>query len=178
MPSEFSIPERQSARLLIVDPQGRLLLFRYADGRTPPFWATPGGQLLPGETYEQAAVRELAEETGFNAPLGPLVRTREEVFAAGDVDTARWTEHYFIVLAPGGNVDPSGWTEEERRNIVASHWWSLADLRSAGEPVLPTWLPEALASVLADSKVNTSDPLLAGEQGATPNRPHGLVCDE
>jgi len=152
--SDSPVPERQSARLLIVDPQGRLLLFRYADGRMPPFWATPGGQLLPGETYEQAAVRELAEETGFDAPLGPLVRTREEVFAAGDIGTARWTERYFAIHAAGGDIDSSRWTEEERRTIVAAHWWSLAELRSTAEPVLPDWVPEALASLLAATEVS------------------------
>jgi 8-oxo-dGTP pyrophosphatase MutT (NUDIX family) len=45
----MTLPQRSSARLLILDPDGRLLLFRYEDAREPPFWATPGGQLLPGE---------------------------------------------------------------------------------------------------------------------------------
>jgi ADP-ribose pyrophosphatase YjhB (NUDIX family) len=145
-----AIPERRSARLLIVDPADRLLLFRYHDARHPPFWATPGGQLLAGEAYEQAAARELAEETGFAAPIGPLVRTREEVFAAGDHAPARWLERYYVVWAPGGTPDRRGWTAEERRTIRAARWWSLAALRGAEEPVLPAWLPDALASLIAD----------------------------
>lgn len=34
-------------------------------------WTLPKGKLDPGETHEQAAVREVAEETGFAAELGP-----------------------------------------------------------------------------------------------------------
>lgn len=79
----MDLPERRCARLLILDVTGRLLLFRYDDGRETPFWATPGGQLLPGETFEQAAAREFAEETGFAAPVGPLVRTRDGVRGRG-----------------------------------------------------------------------------------------------
>ena len=142
-----AVPERRSARLLIVDPTDRLLLFRYHDARQPPFWATPGGQLLAGESYEEAAARELAEETGFAARVGPLVRTRDEVFAAGDDGPARWLERYYVVWAPGGTPDPRRWTPEERRTIRAARWWSLVELRSAEEPVLPACLPDALASL-------------------------------
>jgi 8-oxo-dGTP pyrophosphatase MutT (NUDIX family) len=34
-------------------------------------WTLPKGKLDPGESHEQAAVREVAEETGFSAELGP-----------------------------------------------------------------------------------------------------------
>lgn len=149
---EPAVPERRSARLLVVDPGGRLLLFRYDDGRVPAFWATPGGQLVGAESYEEAAARELAEETGFAAPVGPLVRTREAVFAAGDVGPARWTERYFLVRVPGGEPDRGRWTAEERRTIRASRWWPLAELRTSGEPVRPAWLPDALASLLAGAE--------------------------
>jgi ADP-ribose pyrophosphatase YjhB (NUDIX family) len=149
--AEPSIPERRSARLLIVDPVGRLLLFRYDDGRVPAFWATPGGQLVGVESYEDAAARELAEETGFAAPVGPLVRTRDEVFAAGDLGPARWIERYFLVRVPGGAPDPRRWTAEERRTIRGFRWWTPAELRACDEPVRPAWLPDALASLLPDA---------------------------
>ncbi|MDP8922778.1 MAG: NUDIX domain-containing protein [Chloroflexota bacterium] len=54
---------RRSARLLVLDPDDRLLLFRIEDAslREPVLWITPGGGLEPGESYEQAARRELAD---------------------------------------------------------------------------------------------------------------------
>ncbi|NWN18266.1 NUDIX domain-containing protein, partial [Escherichia coli] len=62
------LPDRPTSRWLIVDVQGRVLLFRfdYADGPLAGtgFWATPGGGCDPGETYADAARRELFEETG------------------------------------------------------------------------------------------------------------------
>ena len=86
--------ERPSSRLLVIDPLQRVLLFRFEHKQGPlagqQFWATPGGALDPGESYAQAACRELLEETGllvddpgpevsqriatFQMPYGDLVR--------------------------------------------------------------------------------------------------------
>jgi 8-oxo-dGTP pyrophosphatase MutT (NUDIX family) len=67
---------RPTARILVADPEGRVLLFsaREADGER--WWFTPGGGVHRGETVLAAAVRELFEETGYAATeseLGPVV---------------------------------------------------------------------------------------------------------
>ena len=62
---ESALESRRSARLMIVSPGARLLLFRYEDEHQAAFWATPGGELLTGESFVDAAQRELFEETGF-----------------------------------------------------------------------------------------------------------------
>lgn len=41
-------------------------------------WNLPGGSMKPGETPEQAAVRELFEETGIKVPQKDLVRLGSE----------------------------------------------------------------------------------------------------
>jgi 8-oxo-dGTP diphosphatase len=63
---------RLAGRVIALDPDDRVLLFRYDDG--PPngrHWCTPGGGLNDGEDYPAGARRELAEETGWtDVPLG------------------------------------------------------------------------------------------------------------
>src|SRR5258708_35812358 len=58
---------RPAGRVILLDPDDRVLLMRYDDG--PPngvHWSTPGGGLEPGEDYASAAQRELSEETGWH----------------------------------------------------------------------------------------------------------------
>ena len=55
---------RDTARLIVRDPEGRVLLFRFTPDNRAPFWATPGGAVDPGETHAQAARRELMELHG------------------------------------------------------------------------------------------------------------------
>lgn len=68
---------RPTARVLLVDEDERVLLFRgESDADGSGFWFPTGGGLEPGETPQQAAVREVLEETGQRIELGPEVWTR------------------------------------------------------------------------------------------------------
>src|SRR5215510_4446834 len=58
---------RPAGRVILLDPDNRVLLMRYDDG--PPngvHWSTPGGGLNQGEDFAAGAARELAEETGWH----------------------------------------------------------------------------------------------------------------
>jgi 8-oxo-dGTP diphosphatase len=60
------------AGAIVRDARGRLLMIRRG---TPPgqgLWSVPGGRVEPGETTEQAAVREVLEETGLLVQLTGL----------------------------------------------------------------------------------------------------------
>jgi 8-oxo-dGTP pyrophosphatase MutT (NUDIX family) len=136
---------------MVVSGTLRLLLFRYHDELTDPFWGTPGGELRSGEDYIQAAARELAEETGLQAPIGRLLRERDEVYAVARSAPARWLERYFLVQCREEFVpNVVGWSDEERSTIRQHKWWSLDEMRAADDDQFrPPWLAQLLSDVLA-----------------------------
>src|SRR4249919_3442309 len=58
-----------SAGGLVVDDHGQVLLIRARDLRNQPVWTLPKGALMAGETSEQAALREVREETGYECAV-------------------------------------------------------------------------------------------------------------
>jgi 8-oxo-dGTP pyrophosphatase MutT (NUDIX family) len=145
---------RLSARLLIVNDEGRLLLFRFVH-RTgalagQDFWATPGGGVEDGETMEQAAVRELAEETGLQrTSVGPEVARREVAFQLPDGEHVVSDERYFVVRVTGDTLSRANWTAFEREVMVEHRWWSRDELSRTEAIIWPENLSEMLDAALS-----------------------------
>jgi len=147
--------EPRRVRVLLLSPMRRLLLFKYRhtapDGLDYPVWATVGGGREPGETIEQTAARELAEETGIaGIRLGPVVWYGEDGHRGARIGRV-YLEHFILAEAPTETLDTAGWTDGERDEILETRWWTLDEIRASNEPIYPFGLADLL------------EPLLAGE---------------
>jgi 8-oxo-dGTP diphosphatase len=73
------------AGAVIKDDAGRMLLILRGHDPGKGLWSVPGGRIEPGETGEEAVVREVLEETGLVVACGELLGSVERPGRAGDV---------------------------------------------------------------------------------------------
>ena len=143
---------RLTARVLLFDAEGRLLLMKGrlpSDPHAPGAWFTVGGGAERGETVLEAAAREVREETGLtDVELGPVVWRREGVLRLADDEPVFFDEHYVLARCAGGEPVRHGWQADEHHLIDDIRWWTPAELKATGERVFPPGLAQLLDEVL------------------------------
>lgn len=145
--------ERLTARILLFDAADRLLLMK---GRLPGAraaagaWFTVGGGAEPGESVQEAAAREVVEETGFtDVQLGPVVWRRTAPLRLADGERVLFQEHYLIARCTGGEPCRDAWQAHEIDLVDDIRWWTLAELRACAEDIYPRDLRDLLPDLLA-----------------------------
>lgn len=148
--------KRLAARVLPVSPEGRVLLLHEQNPAEPGilYWGSVGGAVDPGESLEEAVVRELFEETGLVAEpaelVGPILRTDQPFTWAGRdyVNDA----HFFAMRLPeSAQVSFDHLVEEETGNVLGSGWWTPEALEADGTAASAE-LPEAMRLAIAAMK--------------------------
>jgi 8-oxo-dGTP pyrophosphatase MutT (NUDIX family) len=134
---------RLASRILLISPADRLLLFkiRYENGALAgmSYWATPGGQLRVGESFEAAAARELEEETGIVVRMiSPCITRRTFLWQMPGGDHVLAIENYYVVRAYTEHYSSAAWSGQERNVICEVRWWSHAQLAGCKEDIYPS----------------------------------------
>ncbi|MEM7414401.1 MAG: NUDIX domain-containing protein [Gemmatimonadota bacterium] len=137
---------RPASRVLLLSDAHRVLLLqgRAADGRGR-WWVAPGGGVDSGETFEQAARRELFEETGLDLPVGRCLWTRHHQFEWYGRPHDQF-EHFFLARI-AEEIDPMPLKPDGY--IVGHRWWSVEEIQTSSDQFSPRRLGELLVQIVA-----------------------------
>lgn len=161
VPRDLPIVERNVVRLVVLDSAGDLLLFHTREPAYPDmgmWWELPGGGIDGGETYREAAVRELREETGLLVQAEDIGRPSWRRRASFRHGAERRLQDEVVVLVRLSERGPSISVLErldyEAEVYVDFRWWAVPEVVASSERFYPGRLPTLLPRFLSDEEID------------------------
>jgi 8-oxo-dGTP pyrophosphatase MutT (NUDIX family) len=155
----MACPLRNSVKIILLNEKDELLLMcadnpkiTSADGEYHGrFWFLTGGEIEKGESTEEAAIRELHEETGLKkeeVTLGPIVWFGEfDLQIKGILTHLKQT--FIVARTKKKKVSFTKLDEWEKESLEHLCWFSLEDIKNCPEVIYPVDLPEILPSIIS-----------------------------
>ncbi|GAB2739688.1 NUDIX hydrolase [Salinifilum aidingensis] len=106
---------------MIAGGEGMAAIIGRLDRKGRLLWSLPKGHIEAGETPEQAAAREVAEETGITGSVVAPIGTIDYWFVAGNRRVHK-TVHHFLLEAVGGELS------DEDVEVTEVAWVPLGEL--------------------------------------------------
>lgn len=140
--------------LAVVLREGAALLVQRANPPDQHLWGFPGGKVEPGETVAEAAVRELAEETGLFASAGPQLGTKEIIHRD---ESGALTWHFFLVAMLCETVTGVVIAADD---AAQARWVTDADIQAGTLP-----MSDGVAHLLAAARASEAGLRRVGRRG-------------
>ncbi len=138
---------RPAARVILINPDKRILLLEaFEEGTDHVWWVMPGGGLLPGETFAEAAVRETLEETGLSSEVSGCVWTRHHIYEGWGRSFNQF-ERFFVGHTDNSSVI-AGHHRSQDSYVRGHRWWSLDEIQASDQDFSPRRLAGFLPAIL------------------------------
>jgi 8-oxo-dGTP pyrophosphatase MutT (NUDIX family) len=152
------IPIRSSVKVLLLNDKDELLLICADDPKTTTvdgeyhgkFWFPIGGEIEKGESIQEAAFREIYEESGIekkDVELGPVVWYGEFDLVLGGVKT-HLKQTFIVARTKKRKVAFTKLDQWERKVIKEVKWFSLREIETSDEIIYPVLLKKYLPDII------------------------------